>query len=96
MEEFLKQIPSVVQMIALAMAVLVILATLVARIIPGQADDEKVGRVAKGVMAVLAWLPTIGVNPRTQKLEEAYRELVEEKKKAEAPNDSASRSADSA
>lgn len=96
MEDFLKQIPDVVQMTAICFAVLVLFATVVARIIPGEADDEAVGKVARGVMRILAWLPTIGVNPRTQKLEEAYNELLENQKPKESQNAEASRSADSA
>lgn len=52
-----------------------LVATVVARATKTKADDEAVGAAVGYLLAVLAWLPTIGVNPKTKKLEEAYKSL---------------------
>lgn len=82
MANLLTKIPDIVQLIALIGMAVSILATLVARIIPGTKDDEAVGKFASFVLKLIGWLPTLGVNPQTKKLEEAYAEL---KAKVEAP-----------
>lgn len=82
MQEFLAKVPDVVELVALFGMVVSILATLIARLIPGKKDDEAVGKVVGFFLKLLHWAPTIGVNPQTKKLEEAYAEL---KAKVEAP-----------
>lgn len=82
MANLLAKIPDIVQMIALVGMAVSILATLVARIIPGTKDDEAVGKFVSVVQKLIGWMPTLGVNPQTKKLEEAYQEL---KAKVEAP-----------
>lgn len=96
MEAILEKVPDYVQMAALVLAALVIFATVVVRITPSKTDDEAVGKIGQVIMRAIAWLPTIGINPRTQKLEEAYKELLENQKSKESQNAEASRSADSA
>ena len=82
MSNLLTKIPDIVQLIALIGMAVSILATLVARIIPGTKDDEAVGKGVGFFLKLLHWAPTIGINPQTKKLEEAYAEL---KAKVEAP-----------
>jgi hypothetical protein len=80
MENFLNQIPNYVEMIALALMGLVILATIVVRLTPSKLDDASVGKITAMIVKIIAWLPTIGLNPRTKKLEDAYKELEALKK----------------
>lgn len=85
MQELLLKIPDFVQVIALLGMVISLTATVVVRITPSTTDDEKVSAVVAKFLKVLAWLPTIGVNPQTKKLQEAYEEL---KAKNEPPKNS--------
>jgi hypothetical protein len=85
MQELLMKVPDIIQVIALVGMVVSLLATVVVRITPSKTDDEKVSEVVAKFMKVLAWLPTIGVNPQTKKLQEAYEEL-KAKQDANKPN----------
>lgn len=53
---------------------LVILATVIARITPTKKDDKFSLEAASFLEKALAFLPTIGVNPATKKLNEALKE----------------------
>jgi len=75
MQELLMKVPDIIQVIALLGMVVAILATIVVRLTPSTTDDEKVSAIIAKFMKVLQWLPTIGVNPQTKKLQEAYEEL---------------------
>lgn len=75
MQELLMKVPDIIQVIALLGMVVSILATIVVRLTPSTTDDEKVNAIIAKFMKVLQWLPTIGVNPQTKKLQEAYEEL---------------------
>jgi len=75
MEEILAKIPDIIQIIALVGMVLTLVATVVVRFTPSKLDDEVVAGLAGKLIKVLQWLPTIGVNPRTKALEEAYKEI---------------------
>lgn len=85
MQELLMKVPDIIQVIALLGAVVSILATIVVRLTPSTTDDEKVSAIIAKFMKVLQWLPTIGVNPQTKKLQEAYEEL-KAKQDANKPN----------
>lgn len=82
MTEILAKIPDLIQVIALIGMAVSILATLLVRLTPSKVDDAAVSKVTGFFVMALQWLPTIGVNPQTKKLEEAYAEL---KAKEEAP-----------
>jgi DNA polymerase I-like protein with 3'-5' exonuclease and polymerase domains len=82
MQEILQKIPDWIEAIALLGMSLSILATVLVRLTPSKADDEKVDEFIKKFQKVLHWMPTIGVNPNTKKLQEAYDEL---KAKSEQP-----------
>lgn len=77
MQEFLVKVPDLIQMISLVLSAIVVLATVIVRITPSPKDDEVVSGIAQKLFKVLSWLPTIGINPKTQKLQEAYEELKE-------------------
>jgi len=85
MQELLMKVPDIIQVIALLGMVASILATIVVRLTPSTTDDEKVNAIIAKFMKVLQWLPTIGVNPQTKKLQEAYEEL-KAKQDANKPN----------
>lgn len=85
MQELLMKIPDIIQVIALLGMVVSILATIVVRLTPSTTDDEKVSAIIAKFMKVLQWLPTVGVNPQTKKLQEAYEEL-KAKQDANKPN----------
>ena len=71
MEVVNEYLPAVLQ----AIGGLVIVATIAVRLTPSKGDDESVGKVAKYFFRLLQFLPTIGVNPQTKKIEEAYKDL---------------------
>lgn len=87
--EILLKVPDWLQVIALVLMAIVVLATVavrvaavVAKMTENTADDEKVAKaqelvnkVAEGLMKFLHLFPTLGKNPRTQQLEKAYQEL---------------------
>lgn len=85
MQELLMKVPDIIQVIALLGMVVSILATIVVRLTPSTTDDEKVSAIIAKFMKVLQWLPTIGINPQTKKLQEAYEEL-KAKQDANKPN----------
>lgn len=75
MEEFLKQVPDYIQLIALLGMAVTVLATIIVRLTPSKIDDEYASKLGSFMMKALAFLPTIGINPRTKALEDAYKEL---------------------
>lgn len=85
MQELLMKVPDIIQVIALFGMVISLVATVVVRLTPSKTDDEQVSNFVAKFMKVLAWLPTIGVNPQTKKLQEAYEEL-KAKQDANKPN----------
>ena len=54
-----------------------VLATVIVKFTPTKADDQIVSKAGKIFVKVMQWLPTIGINPRTKKLEETIMELRE-------------------
>lgn len=77
MQEFLSKIPDIIQVGSLLLTVITLLATVIVRITPNKEDDKFLGKISKHVVSVMRWLPTIGINPQTQKLEETIMELRE-------------------
>lgn len=73
MDKLIEYGPAVLQVLG----ALVIIATIVVRFTPSKEDDLKVQGLAAKFFRFMAYLPTIGINPRTKKLEEAYKELAE-------------------
>lgn len=77
MEALLLQVPAWLQMGSLALTALTLLATVIARVTPTKVDDEAMTKVTRWVLKALKFLPTLGVNPQTKKMEEAIYELRE-------------------
>jgi hypothetical protein len=61
--------------------VLTIVATVVARFIPSESFKKNEKSVSSFLWKLISYFPTLGKNPRTKKLEEAYQELQKEVKK---------------
>jgi len=59
---------------------LMIVATIFVRITPNPDDDTSLNAFIIKLQGYMKYLPTLGVNPKTQKLEEALKELQEQKK----------------
>jgi hypothetical protein len=77
MEELLSKVPSYVELGALFITSLVIVASVGVRFTKSTKDDAYVGKVANFFIKLFSYLPTLGLNPQTKKLEEAYKELRE-------------------
>jgi hypothetical protein len=61
--------------LALVVFSLTIVATIIVRITPDKADDEKVDILVKKLHFLFQYLPTWGVNPKSKALEEAYKQI---------------------
>jgi hypothetical protein len=57
-----------------ALGALCLFATIVAKMTPSPKDDEVVGKVYGYLLKLIQFLPTLGVNPQTQKIQEALEE----------------------
>lgn len=77
MEQLLVKIPDIIQMISLVVTLITIVATVVVRLTPSDADNIAVSKFSKGLLSLLKMAPTWGVNPQTTKLEETLYELRE-------------------
>lgn len=72
-------IPHWAELILELLGALVVVATVVARMMPKSSFGDRVGKIAPVLWKVIAWLPTIGINPKTKKLEETVKEMGEKK-----------------
>lgn len=77
--EILNKLVELLPVISQLFMAVAILATLIVRLTPSDADDRDAGKAIGYLLKVLNWMPTVGVNPRTKKLEEAYAELKAKK-----------------
>jgi hypothetical protein len=59
---------------------IMIVATIFVRITPNPDDDTALSAFVIKIQGYMKYLPTLGVNPKTQKLEEALKQLQDEKK----------------
>ena len=63
-------LPHILSLVAQFLGGVTIAATAIARLTPSKSDDEKVAKIANKVWAVIEWMPTVGVNPRTKEIKE--------------------------
>lgn len=75
MESFLVNFIPYVEKISYGLMVVVSIASLVARLTPTPKDDKIVSKVSGFILKIVRFLPTIGINPNTKKLEKAYDDL---------------------
>lgn len=74
--EVVQKAPDVINVIGNTLLAVVIVATLVVRIIGAKDKESWIGAQAPKLIKLLHWLPTLGLNPQTKKLEDAYAELT--------------------
>lgn len=79
MDDLLQKVPDWIQAFSLLGMCVSLLATILVRLTPTKVDDKIAGKFAKFFMQLLKWLPTLGVNPQTKALEEAYEALKKQK-----------------
>lgn len=81
MEELMGSLPEKLKLVAEVLGLLCVVATVVVRLTPDPKDDEKAGKIVDILLKVINYLPTIGVNPRTKKLEAVVKEYQEKENK---------------
>lgn len=77
MEEIILKIQFYLPIVLQFLGGLVVAATAVARVTPSPKDDEIVSSISYYFFKAMGKMPTLGVNPRTKKLEEALKEMKE-------------------
>lgn len=82
MEQIMGQLPDIISNICVVVGAITLIATVIVKLTPGKKDDERVLEYASKFWKLISYLPTIGINPRTKKLEEAYKEMTESKDEA--------------
>ena len=75
MDELILKIPIYLELAAQYLGALSVVASVVVRLTPSKSDNELVKKVSDAIFSAVAYLPTVGVNPKTKQLEKAYREL---------------------
>jgi len=75
MEDFLLKLPGLVEQVCFYLGALVLVATVVVRFTPSKTDDELVSKLGRWFYRMVDILPTLGVNPKTKKLKDAYEKL---------------------
>jgi len=75
MDDILLKVKEFAPIILEVLGALVLVATVIVRATPSPADDASVSSIAQKFFKVVNYLPTLGINPRTKKIEETYNEL---------------------
>ena len=70
----MEALPEKVKLAAEILGIICLVATVIVRITPNPKDDGKVSKIAKIIFTIINYLPTLGINPRTKKLEAAVAE----------------------
>ena len=85
MEELLPGLVPKLEMAAQVLGSLVVIATVLAKMISGGKYEDKVGKISGVILKIIGYLPTLGVNPQTKKLEDAYKALKKSEGAAPPP-----------
>lgn len=72
MDDILKNLPQIIEVISHGLMILVVVATFIVQLTPTKSDDEKLMKWLDMIHKAIKWLPTIGVNPKTKELENYY------------------------
>lgn len=75
MEELMPKLPEYLSLFAQILGSFVVVATTIVKLTPSKSDNEKVKKYADMIFKIMAYLPTLGINPETKKLKKAYEEL---------------------
>lgn len=81
MEEVFAKLPESIKLVAEIIGVVCLVATVVVHITPNPDDDGKIKKFTDVIFKVINYLPTLGINPRTKKLEESVKEYQKEELK---------------
>ena len=75
MEELLAKAVPFLSKASYILMVVVIVSTLIAKLTPTPKDDKVVSKFSALVLKLIKFLPTLGVNPSTKKLEETFKSM---------------------
>lgn len=75
--DILNDLMAKLPVIAEYLGYLTIIATVLVRLTPSPADDQDVKRYSESIWALIDYLPTLGLNPKTKKIKEAYDRVRE-------------------
>lgn len=75
----LENIKAMVELGLMALGAVVVVASVVVKIIPGEKDDEALKRVMVWIRKIFHYAPTVGLNPRTKELMKKLEELEKSK-----------------
>jgi len=75
MEDIILKIQEYLPAVLQVLGAIVIAATAVVKVTPNPKDDPAVDSIANKFFKAVSYLPTIGINPRTKKIEEAYKDV---------------------
>ncbi|MDX9730210.1 MAG: hypothetical protein RBT63_00430 [Bdellovibrionales bacterium] len=81
MSEIFAKLPEIVELLAYIVLSIVMLASAIAHLTSWKEGKEYSGKVGGWVNGILSRLPTVGLNPQTKKLQEAYKELQDRHQK---------------
>lgn len=70
----IEKIKMILSLIPEVITALVVLATIIVRLTPTKKDDAPVLALGGKIWKAIQWLPTVGVNPQTKALKEAYED----------------------
>ena len=76
----MENLPSYIQAASLVLSAITILATVIVQVFfrNNEVAKSEVRKYSDIIYKVLGYLPTLGLNPRTKKLQEAYDDLNKE------------------
>lgn len=81
MENLIPKALEIIEIVAIFLAITTLLAQAIGRyLIKGVKDDELIAKYSGWVWKVIEYLPTIGVNPGTKKIREAYEDKLKNPK----------------
>lgn len=75
LNQLLVDLPMYLMLLCQFLGALSIAATVVVKLTPSPKDDEKVGKYVGMIWKFVSYMPTLGVNPKTEHLEKALKSL---------------------
>ena len=77
---WLSMVTHYIELLSQAALGIMVIASVVVRLVPGDKDDIALENWKDKLLKVISYLPTLGINPRTKKLEAALADLKKEEK----------------
>jgi hypothetical protein len=72
MDDILQKLPMWAEQLGEALMIIVTVATFLCRALPKKVKSEKIEKYLNMIHRFVAWMPTVGVNPKTKELMEYY------------------------